>query len=55
MTDFQNILVVGGASGIGKATIAKLLPENYNVIVADSNKEKLNAINEEQCNSISIQ
>ena len=39
--------MVGGACGIGKATIAKLLPENYNVIVADSNKEKLNAINEE--------
>ena len=50
--------MVGGACGIGKATIAKLFPDNYNVIVADSNKEELELLKAEHTdkwdNSLSI-
>ncbi len=40
-------LVIGGASGIGKATVNKLLRDNYKVIASDSNKEKLESLKNE--------
>ena len=47
MNDFQNVLVVGGASGIGKATVKKLLEDNYKVIVVDLDRERLELIKNE--------
>ena len=38
------ILVVGGACGIGNATVTLLLSQNYRVICADINNEKLEEI-----------
>ena len=35
------VLVVGGACGIGNATVATLMAQNYRVICADINSEKL--------------
>lgn len=38
------ILVAGGASGIGNATVIALLTQNYRVICTDINNDKLEAI-----------
>src|SRR5574341_489858 len=43
----ESVLVVGGASGIGKATVTKLLPGGFRVVADDSNREKLAALHSE--------
>ncbi len=43
-SDSQTIIVTGGASGIGKATVEKFAHHNYTVIIADINDELANAL-----------
>jgi len=43
----MQILVTGGASGIGKATVHKLLEKQHNVVVLDIDEESLEQLPEE--------
>ena len=47
LAGLSRILVVGGASGIGNATVARLLDGGYHVIVADRSRERLEALGRE--------
>jgi NAD(P)-dependent dehydrogenase (short-subunit alcohol dehydrogenase family) len=40
----QTVFIVGGANGIGKATVKLLCLKNHRLIVADRNQEKLKAL-----------
>ena len=43
----KSVVVTGAASGIGKATVKRLLSEGANVIALDVNDSLLNKLNDE--------
>ncbi len=48
-------LVTGGASGLGEATVRMLAQQGANVVIADLNEERGNALAEELGNSVRFQ
>ena len=47
MNSRRNVLIVGGASGIGRITSELLLEQHYQLFVADNNEQKLNEYREQ--------